>query len=268
MGKGASLLVETLWDVPTTAAMLEAMDPFIAGAPIATVVNTHGDGDHFFGNQLVGEAEIVTSSASARQMAHHSLRTMLMLEHLARALSALPLQAAKQIGRWFEAMCAPYDFASVTPTPANRTFDGELEITCGGRAVRLIEVGPAHTAGDLMVHAANASVLFAGDILFIGSTPVMWAGPLTNWLKALDLIDTLDVDIIVPGHGPLTDASGVDQVRRYWTYVGEEARALRSRHDLISGGPRYRHERRLQGPRLLAMGFTRAHGYELPYALS
>ena len=70
-----------------------------------------------------------------------------------------------------------------------------------------------------MVYVPDARTLFAGDILFIGSTPVMWAGPVENWLNALDSILGLDVKTIVPGHGPVTDKDGVRLVKSYWEYV-------------------------------------------------
>lgn len=68
-------------------------------------------------------------------------------------------------------------------------------------------------------------MLFAGDILFIGGHPVMWAGPVGNWIAALDRILALDPRAIVPGHGPLTDRAGVEHLRRYFEHVTEEARA-------------------------------------------
>lgn len=61
VGQGESLLVDTLWDVRFTRQMLAAMEPHTAVAPIKTVVNTHADGDHFFGNQLLPEADSITS---------------------------------------------------------------------------------------------------------------------------------------------------------------------------------------------------------------
>ena len=54
---GESLLVDTLFDLKLTAEMLEAMrraEPK-AAARIGTLVNTHSNGDHTFGNQLVQE---------------------------------------------------------------------------------------------------------------------------------------------------------------------------------------------------------------------
>ncbi|HEY2438051.1 MAG TPA: MBL fold metallo-hydrolase, partial [Solirubrobacteraceae bacterium] len=65
--------------------------------------------------------------------------------------------------------------------------------------------------------------VFTGDILFVGGTPIMWAGPVSNWLAACDHIEALDVDTIVPGHGPLTDKEGPRQVRRYLEYVRDQA---------------------------------------------
>ena len=51
----------------------------------------------------------------------------------------------------------------------------------------------------------------------------MWAGPVSNWLAACEHIEGLDVDTIVPGHGPITDKDGPRQVRRYLEYVRDEA---------------------------------------------
>ena len=62
VGDGGSLLVDTLFDLDLTARMLEAMAPAVLTAPIGTVVNTHANGDHCYGNQLLGGTEIVAST--------------------------------------------------------------------------------------------------------------------------------------------------------------------------------------------------------------
>lgn len=62
------------------------------------------------------------------------------------------------------------------------------------------------------------------DILFIGGHPVIWAGPVENWLRACDLILEMDAVAIVPGHGPLTDNDGVRALRAYSEYIADEAR--------------------------------------------
>ena len=64
-----SLLVDTLFDVPLTQTMLDTMrDATPAAAHIDRVVNTHANGDHCHGNELVADAEIISSKATAEEM--------------------------------------------------------------------------------------------------------------------------------------------------------------------------------------------------------
>jgi cyclase len=72
IGDGTSLLVDTLWDPRLTERMLAAMAPLTVGAPIETLVNTHSDGDHWWGNQEVAGVEIVATQAAAAVMASQS----------------------------------------------------------------------------------------------------------------------------------------------------------------------------------------------------
>ncbi|HEY1489178.1 MAG TPA: MBL fold metallo-hydrolase, partial [Micromonosporaceae bacterium] len=67
-GNGASVLVDTLFDLPLTRRMLDAMNDLVAAAPVRTLVNTHGNGDHWFGNELVRDAEIVAAASSVADM--------------------------------------------------------------------------------------------------------------------------------------------------------------------------------------------------------
>jgi len=66
--------------------------------------------------------------------------------------------------------------------------------------------------------------VYTGDILFIEGTPIAWAGPVSNWIKACDRILALDADVVVPGHGPITDKAGVKRMQDYLVYVDQEAR--------------------------------------------
>jgi glyoxylase-like metal-dependent hydrolase (beta-lactamase superfamily II) len=98
-----------------------------------------------------------------------------------------------------------------------------MELSVGDRAVTFLELGPAHTGGDTIVHVPDAATVFTGDLLFIEGTPIVWAS-LGNWIAACDRILELGATTLVPGHGPVTDAGGVRDVRRYLAYIGEQAR--------------------------------------------
>jgi glyoxylase-like metal-dependent hydrolase (beta-lactamase superfamily II) len=116
-----------------------------------------------------------------------------------------------------------FDFENITPRLPSQTFDGRLDLEIGGRAIAFVELGPAHTGGDTIVWVPDAATVFTGDLLFVDGTPVVWAD-LDNWLVACDRILALDAAVLVPGHGPVTDASGVRDVQRYLRFVRDEAR--------------------------------------------
>jgi cyclase len=212
VGDGASLLVDTLFDLKLTAAMLNSMKQATETAPISTVVNTHANGDHCYGNQLVEGANIVASSATAREMT----------EVPPSMLAALN-KAPGEVGDLFRSFFGDFEFEGIDLSLPTQTFDKRLDLNVGGREVQLIEVGPAHTAGDTIAYVPSTGSVFTGDILFIGGAPIVWAGPLQNWIAACDLIIGLEATVVVPGHGPLTDNVGVREVRDYLSYVLNEA---------------------------------------------
>ena len=229
-GHKSSLLVDTLWDLPRTEAMLEAFQPQIEAAPIEQLVNTHADGDHWFGNQLVSAPKIIATKVAARHMRRYGPGQMTALRAVAgifRGLSYVPLPRRSRwrvAADYLEDMMRPFDFSNIKPAPPTLTFSRKLALDVGGRQVILMEVGPAHTTGDLIVYLPEDRVVIAGDVLFLGSTPVLWDGSSRNWIKACEKILALHADTIVPGHGPLTDPSGVEAVRRYWQFLRSAVR--------------------------------------------
>ena len=214
VGDGRSLLVDTLFDLKLTDAMLADMSPLTRAAPVVTVVNTHANGDHCYGNERVANAEIIASKSAAEEMAH-----------VPPAMLAALNKAPGEVGELFRRFFGDFDFDGITFTPPTRTFEGRLDVDVAGRVVELIEVGPAHTNGDVIVHVPDAKVVYTGDILFINGTPIVWAGPLENWVAACDLISALGAEVVVPGHGPVTDLAGVALVRDYLSYILREASA-------------------------------------------
>jgi glyoxylase-like metal-dependent hydrolase (beta-lactamase superfamily II) len=212
VGDGVSLLVDTLFDLRLTRRMLDSMSSITRTSPIAQVVNTHANGDHCFGNTLVGGAEIIASSATAHEMAE-------VPPSLLAGLNGAP----GEIGDMFRGFFGAFDFDGIELRLPDRTFDGRIDLDVGGRMIELIEVGPAHTMGDTLAYVPDAKTIYTGDILFIGGTPIVWAGPLRNWVAACDLMLAMDVDVVVPGHGPITDKAGVAAVRDYLSFVDQAA---------------------------------------------
>ncbi|MBH5333915.1 MBL fold metallo-hydrolase [Streptomyces pactum] len=205
-----ALLVDTLYTLDQTRQMLSAITKAVPATDICWVVNTHQDGDHWWGNQLVGDALIVSSTAAARRMREAGPETM------------EPFLAADTDPR-LRAYLEAFDFSGITPTYPTITFTGEMELTVGSRTVRLIEVGPAHTEGDVIVHVPDAGVVYAGDILMFGGHGVIHSGPVGNCIRACDTILDLGAETVVPGHGPVGGKSEVIRVRDYLERVQAHA---------------------------------------------
>jgi cyclase len=239
-GDGESALIDTLADLSLTRRMLDAFAGLAGEAPIRTLVNTHSDADHVDGNQLLADADIVSSRRSAELIRRQNPGSYKGFDRLARGMrlvgklplpvvGSLPLPVLPRvrlgpIGGYIGDMLAPFDFDGIDIAPPTREFEGELSLEVGGRKLRLIEVGPAHTPGDLIIHVPDAGVVYAGDILFIGSTPVMWAGPVVNWIAAIDRLLGLDAETYVPGHGPVCGREEAAAVKRYWVWLEAAAR--------------------------------------------
>jgi cyclase len=213
-----ALLVDTLFDLKLTQEMLDAMRAATPAARnIRTLVITHGNGDHTFGNQLVAGAEIVAAESTAEEMAERPPPVLAALVRDRAQLGEGAELLYQKMGQYF-------DFEGIDYTMPTRTFDDRLSLTVGRKTVELTRLGPAHTRGDTVVHVPAERVLFAGDIMFVGEHPVMWAGPIENWIKACDTILGMDVDIVVPGHGPVTDKDGVRRFKGFLEHLATEAR--------------------------------------------
>lgn len=211
------LLVDTQYTLALTQTLLTAISVALPSAVVSTVVNTHANGDHCWGNQLVPNAEIIASDAAAAAMPHD------FPPHLMRQLMA-DHDPDSALGAYTRLFFGDFDFDGVAVTAPTRTFRGALDLTVGdSRRVHLIEVGPAHTDGDVIANVPDVAVVFAGDILFVGDHPVMWSGPAEHWVAACDRILNTNATLIVPGHGPVTDRAGMRLFRDYLAYIAVEA---------------------------------------------
>jgi glyoxylase-like metal-dependent hydrolase (beta-lactamase superfamily II) len=214
---GGSLLVDTLFDLKLTQAMLDSMRAITDAHPIEAAMNTHANGDHCFGNQLLAPGVTLYGTSAAveeMQAAPPNLVSFLFKED-----HGDPVFTA------FARECfGPFDWEGTQLRVPSSIWDGRLELSVGERAVTFVELGPAHTGSDSIVHVPDAGVVFTGDLLFIGGTPIVWQGPFQNWLDACEAILSLDARVLVPGHGPPTDDEGVRGVMAYLRHVYAEAR--------------------------------------------
>jgi cyclase len=218
VNRGGGLVVDTFWDLPHTREMIATYARVWEG-PARRVVNTHRNGDHCWGNQLFPDAEIIGHRRCAEQFALENPEAMQALRNATASGNPAIAHLAAQLAAW--------DFTGIELRPPTTLVDDRLELDQGGVAVHLVWVGPAHTAGDLLVHLPRERIVFTGDVLFRLCTPIGWEGTQAQWVRALDTIVALDPVVIVPGHGPLCGLEGPREMKAYLEYVyGAAARAF------------------------------------------
>ena len=201
-GGDGTLVVDTCATEDRTRRFLAAVGAATGGAPVRFAVNTHEHGDHTYGNSVL--------PAETALIGHEIMRQQLLVDP-------------------FIEECAPVwaplpDWGSVTrrvPTIVTRT---DLTVYSGDRRVDLLHPGhPAHTGGDLVAWLPAERVLFTGDLLFVGLTPLVFAGSVEGALRSLDWIEDFGAEVVVPGHGPVVgqgDLAGVlSNHERYYRFV-------------------------------------------------
>jgi len=193
------------------------------------VVNTHEDSDHVYGNQLFENAEIIGHRSVPERMKEVAepaelqklMRTANspVIGTILRLIHPGVVTAARQLKE-------DYDFSEVELVPPTTLFDDRLVVDLDDVEVHLIYVGPCHQVGDTLVWVPKERVLFAGDVIFRLCTPMGWVGTFEKWLATLDfIIDELEPEVIVPGHGPVSGVEAATEMKAYLQYIREESRA-------------------------------------------
>jgi cyclase len=215
INRGGGLVVDTFWDLPHTRELIENYAR-VWRKPAERLVNTHNNGDHCWGNQLFPQAEIIGHRLCAAAFDHERPALLQTLRNAVDSPDPAMAALARALSVW--------DFSDIKPLPPTTLIEDRLELELDSVAVHLIYVGPAHTAGDVIVHLPEQRVVFAGDVLFRLCTPIGWDGTFAGWVRALDFICQLAPDIIVPGHGPLCGIEGAQELKAYLLYVQAEAK--------------------------------------------
>ncbi len=81
------------------------------------------------------------------------------------------------------------------------TFNGKMSVYLGKRRIDLMQLGRAHTAGDMVIHVPDANVMFTGDIVEYHSACYCGDGHFQDWPQTLEAIRRFDLDAIAPGRG-------------------------------------------------------------------
>ncbi|HMK44043.1 MAG TPA: MBL fold metallo-hydrolase [Dissulfurispiraceae bacterium] len=204
IGKEGVLVVDTLISAKEAKRFIADIRT-ITDKPIKYVVNTHYHLDHTFGN---GEF----AKLGAVIIAHERDKKSFEL-HGAHVL--------KNIGNYG---LSEADMAGTTLAYPKLTFSDRAEIDLGDERVELIAAGASHTDGSILVSVHNRKIVFAGDVLFTGYHPYMAEGDINGWVAALDMLGKMEATTIIPGHGPISNAKDLTEMKEYIVLFDREAK--------------------------------------------
>ena len=206
VGDAGVLVVDTCATAMRTERFLQSVTEVAGGRPIRIAVNTHQHGDHTYGNSLLPENTVLIGQ-----------------RHMREGLRVDPIIDG----------CPPFwdpvpDWGEVTRRVPEVTVDSSMTVHVGDHEVQLLHPGwPAHTTGDLVAWLPGQKILFAGDLVFAGLTPLVFMGSVPGAEAALDWLSALEPEVLVPGHGPVLEGDAIldvlDQHRRYYQFVAEVA---------------------------------------------
>ena len=214
VGTDAVLVIDTGMGQQSAAYVLEHARRLADGKRLYLTL-THFHPEHGFGAQVFeGEASIVYNRTQRDEL---------------RAKGAGYIEMFKGFGP-----AVATELEGVVLVDPGEVYDGETEIDLGGHVAVLRSYVRAHTGGDQVV-LIDGRVLFGGDLFETRMFPIVPYFPPDDvdvdgaaWIGVLDQLTALAPEIVVPGHGEVTDASLISDVREYLAWVQGEAARLRA----------------------------------------
>lgn len=172
--------------------------------PIRYVINTEHHVDHIFGNYYFKGAGLVVNHKGVYD---NFMTVHPVLDPFAYAAEAIPTDDPDG-----ESLFPEREEYYRDPNKGAIVFTGDLSLRVGGHTFHLIHT-PGHTPGQLAVYVPEERTVFTGDTIFSGCQTWLMTSDVDQWLNALEVIRSLDVDHVVPGHGPVTTMRYLDVQR-------------------------------------------------------
>jgi phosphoglycerate dehydrogenase-like enzyme/glyoxylase-like metal-dependent hydrolase (beta-lactamase superfamily II) len=182
---------------PKEAADVIAAIKKTTDKPIRYVFDTHHHGDHSYGNAVFAKegASVVAQANCARLLRVNGPREF--------------AEAGRGAG-------GRKDVAESTLKVPNVVFDDKLVLDDGKQRIEFLFMGHAHTAGDGVAYLPKHKILCTGDACVNGAFNFMGHSDSASWIRALEKMQQLDVQMVCPGHGPVAGKDLLETQKRYF----------------------------------------------------
>jgi glyoxylase-like metal-dependent hydrolase (beta-lactamase superfamily II) len=193
------------------------------GKPVRMLINTHCHLDHTAGNIVFADVPILAhdktlaamhANLGAKTGAHWTISdyaTKIKMLFGQNLFELVPENDPAQA--WFRQRIDLEDYDTMTIAPPTETFADHFTFHLPRDTMHLDYWGPAHCDGDIVVSLVKSKVVFLGDLLFHGRFPWLGDCDLSGLIDRLARVLTLDLSIVIPGHGMPTDLAQVSRFR-------------------------------------------------------
>ena len=233
INRGKGLVCDTFFDLPHALDLREFCVKKSGHAP-GIVINTHGHWDHFWGNQVFAEATIMGHKDMVKdcrgdkhkvpvfKLLHGSRGIQNLMGGVMTAMFKKNLPEGKKAKFVVSAGQKDFNLTGVEPKQPDTLLEGNTVLDLDGLEVQLLHLGGIHSSSDTVVWIPSEKVLFAGDIFADCSLPMSLEGG-KRWIEVMDhLLDELEPEIIVPGHGEVYDRERAESQRAYFRSLLEQ----------------------------------------------
>ena len=184
-----------LFDTGSSTVIGQALRGSIATVtdkPVRWIVNSHAHGDHWLGNAAFEDTvkTIYATTTVTGLIENDGQRWVGNFNEMTKGITG--------------------NSRIVKPT---LTVDQRLELNLGGTQIVLMQSGGSHSPGDLMLWLPAQKVLITGDVVYSDRMPSTNAGDLNQWIETLEFLQSLNPEVVIPGHGNLTDKQGLIQLQ-------------------------------------------------------
>jgi cyclase len=203
VGEDSLLVFDALGYPLQSKAFIAVAKQVTDGQPISHLINSHHHGDHVAGNQFFLPTQIAS---------HPYCR-----QEVLKAIPSTPASWPKA-----EGLADGTEVRKLAPPTV--TFEDNLVYNIGGNVVEFRFIGPAHTWGDLVAYLPQHKILFAADLAFFQLVPYCHNAWISKWMESIDKVLKMDVDVIVPGHGPVGGKKDLAESADYFRFLKTEAK--------------------------------------------
>lgn len=208
--KKSVVVIDSSWYDVSAKFIIEYIKE-ISSNPIKYLILTEWHSDHIFGMKYFKDV-------GAKIISHKNTKKFLKENKDYPAKLIKILVERKE----FDYESAKILFGKIKLCNIDKTINKDSTLNIGGEKIILLTT-TGHTDSNICVYVPKSKILFASDTIYAEFTPTTRFGNVKlwkKWIKSLEKIEKLDVDILVPGHGRILKGKQIKkEIERHKKYL-------------------------------------------------